>query len=143
MNPDDAVLPSLLERCRRDHLAWINGDSHGYELPDESATNLGGVGGYTIGAAEATPGQDRVAAQFESGTGTVELINGGCAGGVAWLVMIERGTVQFEGHEAPRHWDLRVTEVFERRGDEWVRVHRHADPLIERQSVDEILTLLD
>jgi hypothetical protein len=29
---------------------------------------------------------------------------------------------------------LRTTQVFERRGAKWVRLHRHADALIDRRS---------
>ncbi len=70
------------------------------------------------------------------------MINGGVSGDVAWLVLIERASVNFVGHETACRWDLRATEVFERRDDEWVRVHRHADPLVERHPLAEVLTLL-
>ena len=44
--------------------------------------------------------------------------------------------------DAFARWDLRVTEVFERRDQQWVRVHRHADPLVDRHHLDEMLSLL-
>ena len=34
-------------------------------------------------------------------------------------------------------WDLRVTEVFERRDADWVRLHRHADPMVDRHPLDQ------
>ena len=34
----------------------------------------------------------------------------------------------------PQPWVLRTTQVFERRNGAWVRLHRHADPLIDRRS---------
>jgi hypothetical protein len=136
------ILNELLERVRVDHLAWINGDSSGYEFTDERSTIMGAFGGSTIGATTATPGQRRAVAQFESGFGSVELINGGVSGDAAWLVMIEYAMVTFTGHASPVRWDLRATEAFERRDGEWVRVHRHADPLVDRHPVEEVLTLL-
>ena len=70
------------------------------------------------------------------------MINGGVSGDVAWLVLIERANVIFVGHETACRWALRVTELFERRRGEWVRVHGHADPLVERHLLAEVLTLL-
>ena len=139
---DDDVLVQLRDRIAGDHAAWINGDSSGYEFHDETSTILGAFGGAGVGATEATPGQCRAVAQFKSGTGHVEVLNGAVTGDVAWLVLIESATVNFRGHVEPRRWDLRVTEVFERRGPEWVRVHRHADPLVDRHPLDKILELL-
>ena len=71
MPTDLDILNELLERVRLDHLAWINGDSGGYEFTDERSTILGAFGGSTIGATTATPGQRRAVAQFESGIGSV------------------------------------------------------------------------
>ena len=136
------VLDELLARIERDHVAWINGDSSGYEFQDETSTILGAFGGVGIGASMATAGQRRVVTMFEAGTGSVELLNGGVSGDVAWLTMVERAMVTFAGRTEPVRWDLRVTEVFERRDGTWVRVHRHADPLVDRHPLDVVLTLL-
>ena len=118
------------------------GDSGPYEFTDERSTILGPFGGATIGATAATPGQRRAVAQFESGSGTVELINGGVSGDAAWMVLIERCIVKFADREEPCRWDLRVTEAFERRNGDWVRVHRHADPLVDRRPLDAVLEIL-
>ena len=56
--------------------------------------------------------------------------------------MIERAMVTFTEHDTASRWDLRATEVFERRDGKWVRVHRHADPLVDRHPRREMLTLL-
>ena len=142
MSTDQAVLDTLVERVRVDRLAWINGDSSGYEFEDETSTILGAFGGRGHRHDRGDPGQRRAVAQFESGTGRVELINGGVSGDLAWLVVIEHAKVKFVDHDAPVRWDLRVTEVFERRRGAWVRVHRHADPMVDRHPLDEVLALL-
>ena len=74
MTTDGAVLDELLAKVRADNHAWLNGDSGPYEFTDERSTILGPFGGATIGVTAATPGQRRAVAQFESGSGTVELI---------------------------------------------------------------------
>ena len=142
METDEEVLAALTDRIRADHVAWVNGDCSGYEFSDETSTILGAFGGAGVGAAVATPGQRRAVQQFESGTGDLEVLNGGVSSGVAWLVLIERASVKFRDRPEPVRWDLRVTEVFERRDGSWVRVHRHADPLVDRHRLDEILPLL-
>jgi len=79
---DSEVLALLVERVGADHLAWINGESGGYEFADEQSTILGASGGATVGASMATPGQRRAVARFEAGTGSVEMIIGGVSGDV-------------------------------------------------------------
>lgn len=71
-------------------------------------------------------------------------MNGGVAGELAWLAMIERSMVRFvdDPPEVERRWDLRVTEIFKRNGDSWERVHRHADPFVNRRTVAEAARLL-
>lgn len=127
----EPVLLGLLERCRRDHRAWINGDGAPYALPDDG-TIMGALGGWAPGGSTTAAGQVAVAQQWTSGTGTVELVNGGVDGDLAWLALIERATVTLIGQVAPRRWDLRVTEVWRRADERWDRVHRHADPLLDR-----------
>ncbi len=139
--PTHDVLQELLERCRRVHHSWINGDAAGYALP-EDGTILGAVGGHSFGGPETAARQASVAAQWESGSGSIEFLNGAHAGDLAWLTFIERARVVFKGAPEQRRWDLRVTEVFRRTGGDWERVHRHADPLVDRRPLTEVADLL-
>jgi hypothetical protein len=141
---DNPILSELLERCRRDHQAWINGDGSHYELP-EDGTILGAVGGYIHGGVETADLQRAVAAQWRRGTGTIEYLNGGTDGAVAWLVFVERGRVEFvtDREGAERRWDLRVTEIFREVDGVWLRIHRHADPLVDRRGLAEVSGLLE
>jgi hypothetical protein len=63
--------------------------------------------------------------------------------GIAWLVMIERALVNFAGRSEPARWELRVTELFRNTDVGWERFHRHADPLVELHSLDEMVALLE
>jgi ketosteroid isomerase-like protein len=143
MDLSDEVVAALFERCRRDHAAWINGDMSGYTpLPDE-ATIMGAFGGSLTSEQAAARGvQSPFRSPFEHGSGDVELVSAGVSGDVAWLVMIERASVMFTGHEQSRRWELRATELFRREGDDWVRFHRHADALVDFHSLDDVLALL-
>jgi transposase InsO family protein len=140
--PSDPTLLALLERCRHDHHAWINGDGTPYSLP-EDGTIMGAIGGYSRGGPETAERQAAVARQWISGEGTVDFVNGGTSGDVAWLVMVERGSVQAAGQATTRRWDLRVTEVFRRTEEGWERAHRHADPLVDRHHLGQLLDLQD
>jgi ketosteroid isomerase-like protein len=63
------------------------------------------------------------------------------SGDLVVVVLVERNEVTVEGGDAPQPWVLRTTQVFERRDDRWIRLHRHADPLIARRSPDETFGL--
>jgi hypothetical protein len=139
---DDDVVTGLLERCRRDHHAWINGDMSGYPLV-RGSTIMGAFGGSATGESAARSDRSPFQNLWESGTGEIELVSGGTSGDLAWLIMIERASVKFAGHEEPHRWELRVTELFRREGSNWVRFHRHADPLVGRYPLDELLRLLE
>ena len=141
--PRDAELSNLLERCRADHYSWINGDGAPYALPEDGSI-LGAVGGFGPGGADTAERQRMVAAQWRRGTGTIEFVNGGIDRDFAWLAFIERGTVEFADDEEgiERRWDLRVTEIFRRFNGEWQRLHRHADPLVDRHRLADVAELL-
>lgn len=140
----ERVLTELLGRCRRDHRAWINGDGSPYALPDDG-TILGAIGAFGRGGVDTADRQRMVAAQWRSGTGTVEYLNGGVEGDLAWLTFIERASVDFIDDAAGegRRWDLRVTEVFRRTDHGWERVHRHADPFVDRHALTDIVDLVN
>ncbi len=142
MTDPDGLLGELLARCRSDHRAWINGDASGYALPSDG-TILGAVGGYAFGGPETAERQAAVAAHWRSGSGEIEYLNGGTTDELAWLTFIERAVVMFDDGPAERRWDVRVTEVFRREGAGWERVHRQADPLVDRRPLPEVASLLD
>jgi ketosteroid isomerase-like protein len=64
-------------------------------------------------------------------------------GDLVVLVMIERNEVTFDGRDGPHPWVLRTTQVFRRSDRTWVRLHRHANPLMVLRSLDSTLDLLD
>jgi hypothetical protein len=136
-----SVVEQLYERCRRDHLAWINGDPSGYSFPD-GATLMSPFGGGGRTRPMSEEQQRAFGGLWQWGTGDVELIDGGASGDVAWLVMVEHGSVRFRDRADVGRWDLRVTEIFKRDGDEWERIHRHADPLVDIRTIDEVRGLL-
>jgi ketosteroid isomerase-like protein len=138
--PEDTI-ESLLSACRRDHAAWINGDPSGYVLPDD-ATLMAAMGATGHGGRRTSHRQREGNSRWESGSGDVELVDGGVREDIAWLVMIERAQVKFAGRTGPERWDLRVTELFRKTDQGWERFHRHADPLVDLHSLDEMLALL-
>ena len=139
---DAEVIEQILERCRRDHRLWLNGNASGYEFESEDATLMGGFGGLVVGGSTATPRQRNAAQQFESGEGEIELVRAGVSGDLAWLVMVERGRVRFAGAGTSSPWELRVTELWQQAGSDWRRIHRHADPLVRRHTLDELRPFL-
>ena len=141
MTVADDALQALLSRCQQDHQSWINGDGSPYVLPDDG-TIMGAVGGYNLGGAETAERRAAVARQWRSGTGDIEFVNGGASDDLAWLVMIERATVVVDPERGKQRWDVCVTEVFRRINDSWERVHRHADPLVDRRTATDAASLL-
>jgi hypothetical protein len=139
MDPHETIR-ELLERCRRDHHAFINGDSTAYALP-RGGTMMASCGGVGRSGPVLDYIQSEARGMCEWGVGDIELIDAGISGVVAWLVMIEDAEVKFQGYDAPIRWRLRVTELFRRTARGWERFHRHADPLVEGHQLDEILTL--
>ena len=63
------------------------------------------------------------------------------SGDLAVVVLIERSEVTVDGVSDPQRWELRTTQVPERRGETWVRLHQHADPLIDRRSPADTFTI--
>jgi hypothetical protein len=141
----DEIVQQLLAEKERSHLAWVNGQlaaPRGGGGP--SFTLLNPFGGYAgrdpEGAREV---RDGAMALFDGGSDSqVELLKAVVTDDMICLVMIERAMVRFKGREGRQPWVLRVTQVYQRDGDQWRSVHRHADPMIEQQSLDQVLALM-
>ena len=89
-----------------------------------------------------TERQLAVACQWKRGEGELEYVNGGVDVNTAWLAMIERAHIVLNDENEEQRCDLRVTEIFRRGNSGWERVHRHADPLVDRRSPSEAARLL-
>jgi hypothetical protein len=134
-----AHLVAELDRGRQ---AWIEGRletaATAHMAQDDAMTIFGPFGGEAV-----TPGpmQAKIAALFHGGAGRLELVRWFAEGDLLVLVMLEHNDVTFEGRDTAQRWVLRTTQVFRRDGDRWRRLHRHADPLIERRSLDATLAI--
>lgn len=93
------------------------------------ATFFGPQGGHEQGAEQVYASHQRGAAQFQSGETDFEILHMAASDGIAYCVGLQRTTARLHGKAETMQFNLRVTEVFRREGDEWKLVHRHADPM--------------
>ena len=73
---------------------------------------------------------------FKNGETSLEVAQTYASDGLVVLVMIERQRGEVGGLPA-QDWSLRVTEVYRKDGSEWQLVHRHADPLVQRLTLQQ------
>jgi len=135
---------TLLEELDRSRQAWIEGrlswtDAGILDQADDM-TIFGPFGG-EVGRADNVR-QAQIAAQFHGGTGSTDVVKVVVEGELVVVAAVERNSVRFEGEAEPRTWILRTTQVFRREQGKWLRLHRHADPLIERRSLADTRALL-
>jgi ketosteroid isomerase-like protein len=142
----DPEVDSLVAALNEGRRAWISGSL------ETSATDVfAQADDMTIFApfgGEAAPAdpirQARSAASFKGGTGHSQVVKVMREGELVVIVMVEWNNVQFDSHAEPHPWILRTTQVFRRdRPGHWLRLHRHADPLILRRSLSDTLKLLE
>jgi ketosteroid isomerase-like protein len=145
---DIAELTILLDEGRDDwihgRLQWEDDDSPMTQADD--ATIFGPFGG--IPPAGAAPKvrpdvQRKLAGEFKGGSGSTELVRTIVEGDLVVAVYIDRSSVRFADQTDEQPWCLRVTEVFRKQGQRWVRVHRHADPLVRYRDLNTTRSLLD
>ena len=138
------VVARLVERAAESNDAFMNGDmarwialtphSDGFSL-------VSPFGGWTTGGFDASPERlAEMAAYFTSATTSLEVISTHASADMIVLVVVERqqGIV---GGLPPQDWSLRVTLVFRRNGAAWELVHRHADPLVRRITLNRLAGL--
>ena len=134
----------LLADTRRRQHEWIRGaEGATSDIQHPDMTIYGPFGGparrMSEGGARA---QRETRALFQGGTSEAQLVRAIESGDLVVLVLFETSMVKFAGREDPHPWTLRVTEVYQRTGDRWQRLHRHADPLARGRPLDETLALL-
>ncbi len=100
----------------------------------EDITVLGGFGGFESGWKEVGARLDWAASQFRNGTFEQKEVSVVVGSDMAFTVTIERNEVNIAGKTEPSVLELRVTQIFRRDPDGWHMVHRHADPLVNKQA---------
>jgi hypothetical protein len=96
---------------------------------DLPATFFGPQGGYEQGPDHVYSVYERDAARFSEGDTNFEILQMAASDGIAYWVGFQRANARLDESAEPIPFDLRVTEVFRREGEEWKLVHRHADAL--------------
>jgi ketosteroid isomerase-like protein len=120
---------------RRDEAAraYVNGDPQPLSHIATStlpATFFSPRGDFVQGSTEVSARYDADATAFDSNSeNTMEILQMGASTGIAYWVGFQRARVHLKGKAEAILFNLRVTEVFRREGDEWKLVHRHADEL--------------
>jgi ketosteroid isomerase-like protein len=134
----DADVQELLAALDRGRDAWISGQldfGPGLDAEQDPDMTIFGPWGGEAGRGPGLPDRQQAMARlFHGGTGTTELVKTIVSGDIVVVVLIERNEITVEGVAEPQPWVLRTTQVFERRDGTWVRLHRHADPLIDRRT---------
>jgi ketosteroid isomerase-like protein len=115
---------------------FANGDAAGlkrlYSHRDD-VTVFGGFGGFERGWAEVGPRLDWAASHFAGGTYSQQDLSATVGTDVACLVSLERWSYTSPTDHTATLLELRVTQVFRREDGGWRLVHRHADPLTQKQ----------
>jgi ketosteroid isomerase-like protein len=151
MTITEADLTELADLIDKGRDAWINGHPPGEDessrlLQADDATIFGPFGGVApIGTApRVRPDiQRKFAARFGGGSGSTDVVGMIVEGDLVVAVYVDRSTVRFDGNDVETPWMLRTTEVFRKHADGWVRIHRHADPLVRYRDLDATRRLLD
>lgn len=81
-----------------------------------------------------------LAQYFRNGETTLEVAQTYASEVLVVLVMIERQRAEVGGLPS-QDWSLRVTEVYSKRGPEWRLAHRHADPLVQKVTLQQAAAL--
>lgn len=137
MPVSDSDLQELLELLDRGRQSWIDGELGVEELDvaqDDDMTIFGPFGGPVGRGAGLEERQKQSARLFKGGTGASEVVKTIVSGDLVVTILVERNEATVESGGEGQSWVLRTTQVFEKRSSGWIRLHRHADPLIDRRS---------
>ena len=132
MNDDLHEFEQFMKRRDEAARAFVRGDAAplGRLVTHTSpATFFGPMGGADQGADRVIATYERDAARFTAGDSRFEVLHMGASNGIAYWVGYQRATARLDGKAEAIPFNLRVTEIFRREGDEWKLIHRHADAL--------------
>jgi ketosteroid isomerase-like protein len=134
----DSELADLVRKTEEATTAFMRGDMDRYlELTPHVTgfTLMNPFGGEPLQYEDRSESLREAAEYFSGGEASIEVTQAHAWGDTVVLVMIERQHGQVGGLP-DQDWSLRVTQVYRRDGDDWIVVHRHADPLVRSVDLD-------
>ena len=143
--PSNDAVAKLVQRARKANAAFIRGDMTGwYGIVSPIAkdfTLMQPFGGPpSRGFDGSSQHLEDLARYFRNGEATLEVVQTYATADMVVLVVIERQHGEVGGLP-DQDWSLRVTLVYQRRGNDWQMVHRHADPLVRNIGLDRAAAL--
>jgi ketosteroid isomerase-like protein len=140
---DDAIA-NLVKRAEEKNAAFMRGDMDRWSNLTRIApdfTLMQPFGGPASHGFDSSPKRLAELAQyFKNGETKLEAAQTYASDGLVVLIMIERQRAEVGGLPS-QDWSLRVTEVYRKDGSEWQLVHRHADPLVHRITLQQAAAL--
>lgn len=141
----DDDLQELLQELDRGRDGWIHGspalDTTESVVQSDRMTIFGPFGGMLRNGPEMAERQQKAVSQFHGGSGRSEVVDVFASGDLAVVILIERNEVRFRPDGPLQPWVLRTTQVFRREDRRWIRLHRHADPLMKFRPLAETTAL--
>lgn len=139
-------IEQLLCELDRGRDGWIHGslafDTTDNVVQSDRMTIFGPFGGEALrNGPDLAQRQQNAVSHFHGGSGKSETIDVHTSGDLAVVVLVERSEVRFSADGPLQPWALRTTQVFRRHDGRWVRLHRHADPLIRFRPLAETSAL--
>ncbi len=140
----DPVVADLVTRAAEKNAAFMNGEMqrwHELARIARDFTLMQPFGGQASRGFDASPARLKdMARTFKCGKTSLELEHAYASHSMIVLAMIERQTAEVGGLPE-QDWSLRVTEVYRKDGSDWQLVHRHADPLVRRRTLEQTAAL--
>jgi ketosteroid isomerase-like protein len=136
----DAGFRTFLATWETAQSQFINGDPALWKQHcsrRDDVTILGGFGGFGEKGWDAVGRRyEWASSQYKPGGATMkpEYISVVVTSELAYTVAIERQQDARVGTHGPSARALRVTQVFRKEDGAWKLIHRHADPLVEKQA---------
>jgi ketosteroid isomerase-like protein len=145
-NIPDIEIQLLLRELDRGRDDWIHGnpalEATSTVAQSDRMTIFAPFGGEALrNGPDMERRQLTAASQFHGGTGRSEVVDVLASGDLVVVILVERSEVRFSPDGPLQPWVLRTTQVFRREGERWIRLHRHADPLIKFRPLAETSAL--
>jgi hypothetical protein len=134
----------LTRRAAEGNDAFMNGNMQRWmslipHSPDFSI--MSPFGGWTAGDGDYGPDRLKAMADYFASAETgLEVIATCATADMVMLAVVER-QIGVVGGLPPQDWSLRVTLVYRRNGYSWDLVHRHADPLVGKITLDQLAVI--